>query len=188
MNESLTNLITTSDVPDLIKVAEFARKEFGGELSIQPQLRNRNKKLIKVDLVLDRGKKHSKGIMDHLAVKMFKAYSEDVTFIKVIDGTAGRGEVLDFFDILKTFGKYAHNKEDTDIFPYFPAKAVIIAQDYSPTVFEELESLPKFKGKTNIPGTHVSPDAAMKGTPKAVKCFIELWKWYDTTYPERIFS
>ena len=187
-NEVLTKLIDQSEIPFLIKTAEFAQKEFGGELSIQPQLKNRDGKLIKVDLVVDRGKKRSHGVMDHLTVIIFNAYSEVISFIIVIDGTAGRGEVLDFLDILKTFGKLTHHKENADEFPYFPAMAVIIANDFSPTVYEELKILPKFKGKANIPGTHVSPDAAMRGTPKSVKCFIELWKWHDNAYPERIFS
>ena len=76
---------------------------------------------------------------------------------------------------------------EDDVFPYFPAKAIIIAKDYSPTVFDEIENLPKFSGKMGIPGTHISPDAGMKGAPAVMKCFVELWKWFDNgKYPVQI--
>ncbi|MFW9993696.1 MAG: hypothetical protein ACFFD4_16740 [Candidatus Odinarchaeota archaeon] len=185
---TLEKLLTKKTVPFIIKTAEFAQKEFGGKLSIQPVLKNNNREDIKIDLLLDRGEKKRVKLMGKLATKMIKAFSEDVTFVKVIEGTAGRGEVMDFLDSLKTFGKLRTDKEHPEIYPYFPARAVVIAHDYSPTVFEQLRDLHRHKKKACIPGTHIAPDAAMHGSPAAVKCFVELWKWYDDRYPERIFN
>jgi hypothetical protein len=119
---------------------------------------------------------------------MLKSFSANVTFIKVIDSVAGKSEVLDFIDSLKTFGKLRHKNDNENEFPYFPSKAIVIARDYSPTLMDELEKLPRFSNKAAIPGTHISPDAGMMGAPSAMKCFIEVWKWNDSGYPERIFN
>lgn len=181
-------VLTENETPYLISVAEFVKKEFGGELSIKPSFKNNDGKLVTIDLLSDRGRKKHQGLMGGLATKMFRSVSEDVTFVKVIDSTAGRGEVLDFFDLLKTFGRTRAKKIAEDVFPYFPSKAVVIARDYSPTLFDDIEKLPKFGGKTGIAGTHISPDAGMMGAPASMKCFIELWKWNDDKYPERILN
>ena len=181
-------ILSISETPFLISVAEFVKKEFGGDLSIKPSFKNNNGTNITIDLLSDRGKKTRQGIIGGLATRLLKSFSADITFIKVIESTAGRGEVFDFIDILKTFGKLRNNNQDENVFPYFPSKAVIIARDFSPTIFDELQALPKFNGKIGIPGTHIAPDAGLKGTPASMKCFIELWKWYDDKYPERILS
>ncbi|MFX0063537.1 MAG: hypothetical protein ACFFC7_15290 [Candidatus Hermodarchaeota archaeon] len=51
----IDQIIKEKEVPFLIRVAEFAQKEFGGQLSVQPQLKNRHGNYHKIDLVLDRG-------------------------------------------------------------------------------------------------------------------------------------
>ncbi|MFX0063535.1 MAG: hypothetical protein ACFFC7_15280 [Candidatus Hermodarchaeota archaeon] len=112
-----------------------------------------------------------------------KSFSEEVTFVKLIDGTARRGEIKDFLDLLTTYGRLRTRKAEEEEFPYFPAKAAIIARDYSPTVQEEIDKLPKHKTKTAIPGTHIAFDASMVSS---AKCFIELWKWHDDKYPELV--
>lgn len=181
-DEILDQLNNEKTVPFIISSANFAKKEFGGELSIQPILINRDKSEVKIDLVLDRGKK--KGF----ATKLIKSFSEDVTFVKTVDGVAGRGEIQDFLDILKTFGHLSSRNLDDDEFPYFPARAVVIAKDFSPTVSDVTSKLARHKGKAVIPGTHIAFDAGMKGSPSMAKCFIELWKWKTNGYPERILS
>ena len=186
--EVVGQILAEEDVPYLIKVAEFVKKEFGGELSIKPSFKNNNDKVITIDLLSDRGRKQHQGLTGGLATRMFKSFSEDITFVKVIDSTAGRGEVLDFFDILKTFGRTRAKKITDDIFPYFPSKAIVVARDFSPTLFDEITKFPKFGGKTGVAGTHISPDAGMVGAPSSMKCFIELWKWNDDKYPERILN
>lgn len=187
-SSEVDKVLAENETPYLISVAEFVKKEFGGELSIKPSFKNNNGKVVTIDLLSNRGRKKHQGLMGGIAAKMFKSYSEDVTFVKVIDSTAGRGEVMDFFDLLKTFGKTRTKNLDDDVFPYFPAKAVVIARDYSPTLFEDIKTFPKFGGKTGIAGTHISPDAGMMGAPSSMKCFIELWKWNDDKYPERILN
>ena len=184
----IIQILAEKGTPFLISVAEFVKKEFGGNLSIKPSFKNNEGKLVTVDLLSDRGRKQHQGLTGGLATRMFKSFSEDVTFVKVIDSTAGRGEVLDFFEILKTFGRTRAKKIEEDVFPYFPSKAIVIARDFSPTLFEEISKFPKFSGKTGIAGTHISPDAGMVGAPASMKCFIELWKWDDNKYPERILN
>ena len=185
--DSIEKVLSLNETDFLISVSEFVKKEFGGDISIKASLINNNGKKITIDIISDRGNKKHKGLMGSLATKMMKSFSEDVTFVKVIESTAGRGEVLDFLDNLKTFGRMRQKSIDEGVFPYFPAKAVIIARDYSPTVFDEIDKLPKFGGKMGIPGTHISPDAGMIGAPREMKCFIELWQWSDSdTYPTRI--
>ncbi|MCY3414422.1 MAG: hypothetical protein INQ03_22435 [Candidatus Heimdallarchaeota archaeon] len=181
-DDIIDELNNRDDIPFIIPVSEFAKKEFGGELSIQPKLINRDKKEVVVDLILDRGKK--KGLFS----KLVKSFSEDVTFAKVIDGIGGRGEIQDFLDQLKTFGALRSKTIDDDEYPFYPSRGVIIARDYSPTVDEVLDKLDRTKGKANLPGTHIAFDAGMPGAPSAAKCFIELWKWKDDGYPERIFN
>ncbi|MFX0092661.1 MAG: hypothetical protein ACFFBD_12935 [Candidatus Hodarchaeota archaeon] len=175
----LEQIIHERDIPFLIRVAKFAQKEFGGKLSLQPQLKNRLGDTHKIDLVLDRGIKKG-GIVTKMA-RYVKSFSEEVTFVKVIDGTAGRGEIKDFLDLLTTYGRLHTSKDDE--FPYFPAKAAVVARDYSPTVKEEMNKLPKHKNKLAIPGIHIAPDARMTAS---AKCFIELWKWHDDKYPELV--
>lgn len=181
-------ILTEEDTPFLISVAEFVKKEFGGELSVKPTFKNNNGKVITLDMITDRGRKQHQGLFGGLATHMMRSFSEDVTFVKVVETTAGRGEVLDFLDLIRTFGKLRTKNLEEDVFRYFPAKAIVIARDFSPTVFDEIEKLPKYGGKAGIPGTHISPDAGMKGAPNSMKCFVELWKWQDNKYPERIFS
>ena len=76
--------------------------------------------------------------------------------------------------------------DSTEEYPFFPARVAIIAHDYSPTVFEEVEKLPRYKGKAAIPGDHVTRKAKVKRFPDTARCFIEFWKWKDD-YPERVF-
>ncbi len=187
-SSQVNKILSQKDTPYLIQVAEFVKKEFGGDLSIRPSFKNNDGKLVTIDLLSDRGRKKHQGLMGGIATKMFKSYSEDVTFIKAIDSTAGRGEVMDFFDLLKTFGRTRTKNLEEEVFPYFPAKAVVIARDYSPTLFDDIKNFPKFGGKTGIAGTHISPDAGMIGAPSSMKCFIELWKWNDDKYPDRILN
>ncbi len=180
--EILDEMDKESNVPFLISVANFSKKEFGGELSVEPVLINRDHKEVKIDLILDKGKK--KGLVS----KFIKSFSGDVTFVKVIEGTAGRGEVKEFLDILKTFGKLRSKNSSEKEYPYYPARAVVVANDFSPAIDEITDGFARHKGKANIPGTHIAPDAGMKGVPSSAKCFVEFWKWIPGSYPERIFS
>lgn len=191
-SEKLEEILKEKEVPLLLQAVEFAKKEFGGQVSIRPELKVGHGKTVVIDIVVDRGKKKAASILDKLVQKVWAAFSEDITFIKVIDGVAGRGEVVDFIESLKSFGDeslrgFHENKGHvSEEFPYFPAQAAIIARDYSSTVFEEVEKLQRVDGKAYIPGVHVTWGARGKRFPVSSKCFIELWKWKQD-YPERVF-
>ncbi|MFX0094038.1 MAG: hypothetical protein ACFFBD_20030 [Candidatus Hodarchaeota archaeon] len=186
-SEKLNEIIKKEEVPFLLQAAEFAKKEFGGEVSIRPTLKvreDRGGKTATIDIIVDRGEKKGESFGTRAVKRRWIAFSEDITFIKVVDGVAGRGEVIDFFDSLKGFGD---DKDDTtEEYPYFPARAVVVARDYSPTVFEEVEKLTRHKGKAVITGDHITWRARIGSFPDAGKCFIELWKWKED-YPERMF-
>lgn len=183
----LAILEAESNIPFAIKVAEFAAKEFGGEISLHTKVMSNEQQLIEIDLIANRGEKKSGSIRDKGLRKMFVAYSGDVIFAKIIDGTAGKGEIVDFLQSMQLFGKKPR-QSDLEIFPYFPAKAVIIARDYSPTVFEALDKFQKRGGKTFIAGSHIAASTHVKFSPDTSKCFVELWKWYDDAYPERVYK
>lgn len=185
-NDDFQKILSDKQTPFLISVAEFVKKEFGGDISITPALKNNKGDSITIDLISDRGKKKHQGFFGTMATRMMKSFSEEVNFVKVIDGTAGRGEVVEYLEVLKTFGRLRNKKSEEGVFPFFPAKAVVIARDFSPTVIEEINKLPKFGKKIGIPGTHISPDAGMPGAPASMKCFIELWQWNDSKYPDLI--
>lgn len=176
-----------SDIPFDIKVAEFVKKEFGENISYQPKLKNNEEKFITIDLLVDNGSNIS-GLRNKVISRVHKSFSRDTTFIKVIDGVAGRAESKQFLDLIKTFGARFSGPKDPEIFGYFPRKAVIIARNYSPTVFEELDNLKRHSTKAFIPATHILPTAGAHSAPDDMKCYVELWKWKDDSYPERIFS
>jgi hypothetical protein len=188
----LDEILKEKEVPFLLQAAEFAKKEFGGEVSIRPQLKVKHGKTMAIDIVVDRGKKNPEGVLNRIVQRRWKAFTEDVTFVKVIDGIAGRGETLDFIDSLKNVGEesltlpHIRKESASDEFLYFPARAAVIARDYSPTVFEEMIKLQRCEGKACISGDHITRQAKGKRFPESAKCFVELWKWREG-YPQRVF-
>ncbi len=175
-----------NEIPFDIKVAEFVKKEFGENISYQPKLKNNEGKYITIDLLVDNGSKNS-GFRNKFISRVHKSFSRDTTFVKVIDGIAGRAESLQFLDSIKTFGSRFSGPKDTETYAYFPRKSIIIARDYSPTLLEELD-FKKHAGKSFIPATHILPTAGAHTAPDDMRCYVELWKWSEESYPERIFS
>ncbi|MFW9919593.1 MAG: hypothetical protein ACFFED_08340 [Candidatus Thorarchaeota archaeon] len=186
----MTELLQRKEIPFLIRVANFARKEIGGDVSVRPRLKTRSGTYDTVDLLVEYGEKSKRGgIRDRLIQKHLRVFSEEVIFVKTVDGTAGKGEVMKFIESMKNYGTWRREEETMDdVFPYFPSRAVIVARDYSPTVFEGLEGLDRIDSKSYIAPDHLFPTFGTKMAPKTTKCFIELWKWHDDKYPERIFS
>ena len=179
-------LLNEIDVPFIIKVAEFAKKEFGGSVSVQPKLKDKKGEIITtIDVMVDRGKKRiEKGIRNKLISKLHKAFSEDITFVKAIPATAGRGEVQDFLDLIDKFGGPFSSDTQEEGFRFFPSRVAIIAFDFSPTIKEILEKLPKDNSGVYIGATHVIPTANFSAAPKILKCYIEFWLWHNDKYPE----
>lgn len=172
-------------VPFLVQVAEFAKKEFRGDVAVQPTIPTRDGGRTTIDVVVDGGKKRDMGLRSRMLMRMEAAFAEDVTFVKAIDGTAGRGEVLEYLESLRLFGD--DGDDNTEEYSYFPHRAVVVARDYSPTVMEELEKLERRNGKFFVKGTHISKRMKAKWAPDASRCYIELWKWGEP-YPERVFN
>lgn len=185
---TLTEILNKGQVPFIIQVAEFARKEYGGKVAVQPQLKQADGVEVTLDLVVDRGEKSGGSIRDKIVKRHFKAFSADVTFLKVVDGTAGRGEVEEFLEQTQKFGFREAVGEEDDRFPYFPNRAVVVAKAFSTTVFESLEQLQRQEGKAYIAGTHIIPTAKLRASPKTFRCFVEVWKWNEASYPERVFK
>jgi len=183
--KDLEEILKETQTPFIIKVAKFIKKEYGGELSITPILTTKTGKKVKIDIISDRGKKKPEHLRAKIVTKLFKGFTEDVVFVKVIEGVAGKGEVQEFIELMQEFGIKKEEGQDTEVFPYFPSYCVIVAEDFSPTVKEYLDTLEKEDGKPYIPGTHINRFASLKTAPDIEKCFIELWKW-ETPYPIKL--
>ncbi|TXT54348.1 MAG: hypothetical protein BAJATHORv1_70048 [Candidatus Thorarchaeota archaeon] len=186
----VSETLKENEVPFIFRVANFAKKEIGGDVSIRPSLKTRDGDYEIIDILVDYGDKTKKGgLRDRIIQKHLRVFSTEIIFIKAIDDTAGRGEVMKFLESLKNYGIWRREEEDLDdVFPYFPSKAVVVARDYSPTVFEGVRELDKVDDKTYIAPDHLSFTLGSRRAPKTTKCFVELWKWYDNKYPERVFD
>ncbi len=185
----IDDIVMRNEQPFLVRVAIFAQKEMGGNISVQPLLRTQEGEDIQIDVVVDFGERRDKGgIGGRIIHSRTKAFSKELTFIKVVDGTAGRGEVIEFIETVQRFGTTHRAKGEEGTFPFFPSRAAIVARDFSPTVFEELEKLEKIKGKTFVAPSYAPRPFRHKRAPMLMKCLIELWKWHDSKYPERIFD
>jgi len=184
----LEHLISDETVPFLAKASEFVRKEYGGELAIESIAVDINGDPQKIDIIAHRGEKKPKSFRDVIAKRLVKGFSEDVSFIKVIDGIGGKQEVIDFINSMDKFGKRTVSTEDGK-FPYFPAHCIVIARDYSPTLLDALKEYPTRSGKAFIGGSHLISTSSSKFSPNATKCYIEIWKWEESSaYPSIYFS
>lgn len=185
----VNNILKESEVPFLVEVVDFVKKEYGGDLAIESTVQNLSNERVKIDIISDRGDKKPKSFRDRFVKRTLKGFSEDVVFFKVIDGIAGKNEVISFIESMKTYGT-RQGESSEGVFPYFPSKCVIIARGYSPTIMEEMEKYPKRSDKAFIGPSHImGHPGATKATPSALKCFIELWKWQEgKNFPEIFFS
>ena len=177
----------TKNIPYMIQVVEFVKKEFRGNISYQPKIKNKDGKIIPVDLLIDNGKANSR-TNGKLLSKFHKPFSRETTFIKVFNSTIGRAEVTQFIDSVKTLGLNSSDVEDPEIYGYFPKKVPIIVRDFSPTVLEEVGKLKRFKNKAYFTPSHKSEMMGHGHMKRKGICLVELWKWDDTTYPVRNFS
>ncbi len=173
-------IIALGQVPFHIEVLDFIKKQFGDRISVRPTLYGRDGNPHVIDIIVEKGKKRG-SIYDKLAMRLFRAFSQDLIFINFFEGKAKDEEVLTFIQSLKLFGAKDHELEKRpEIFPYFPSSAVIIAEEYSPAIINTLSAIiPKEKEQFYIGATHLAPTADLKFTPKAARCSIELWKWKE---------
>ena len=175
------------DIPFIIRVAEFVKKEFGDNISYNPKLKNNNGKYITIDLLVDNGEKIS-GFKNKVATKFHKSFSKETIFIKSVDGVAGRAEVKQFLDLSQTFGGRFSGSSDPEVYNFFPRKMVVVAKEFSPTVFEDLKTLKKHNNKSFIPASHILPTASAHSAPEPMHCYVECWQWQNSGYPKLIFS
>jgi hypothetical protein len=165
--------------PFISRVSEFIMNQYGGEVSIKPRLMKRDGSQGVVDLLIDSRLKKEDGDGSSM-------FGENYGFVKVADNRIGRVQVIDFMDTLGNFGVLSMHKDEMVLQPYFPSKAVIVAREFDPGVFEYLKKLPSDKDRRFIDGAYVFAGLKLKGIPKETRCFVELWKWQDDIAPERV--
>ncbi|MHA1949304.1 MAG: hypothetical protein ACXAAO_02700 [Candidatus Thorarchaeota archaeon] len=165
--------------PFISRVSEFILNQYGGEVLIGPRLMRRDGSQGVVDLLMDSRtkKEHGNGT---------SMFGENYGFVKTSDSRIGRVQVIEFIDSLDNFGVLSMQKDEMVLQPYFPSKAVIVAREFDPPVFDYLRKLPSEKGLKYVDGAYVFAGLKMKGIPKETRCFVELWQWHDDKAPERI--
>ncbi len=165
--------------PFISRVSEFILNHYGGEVLIRPRLMRRDGSQGVVDLLMDSRSKKETGNGKRM-------FGENYGFIKASDSRIGRVQVIEFIDSLDNFGVLSMQKDEMVLQPYFPSKAVIVAREFDPPVFDYLRKLPSEKGLKYVDGAYVFAGLKMKGVPKETRCFVELWQWHDDKAPERI--
>jgi hypothetical protein len=174
--------------PFLRRVADFVYEEYGGEISINPRLMRRNGADVEglVDIVLRKGGKEQDNDKDISLDKLFELLSKNFIFIKVIDGIAGRANIMDFVDSVSGFGTRIWSKGELEFIPYLPTNAVIVARTYSDSAYEYIERLPSSGDTIYIDSTHAFVGSILKKIPKDTMCELDLWRWRDSAIPEKI--
>ncbi len=189
-SEELNKILHAKEESFLLKVAKWAKKEFGGELQLNTVLLPREgAQKLKVDILLDRGEISPKKIQDKISLKRFQVLKKDIIFIKVIDGIVGRGEVKDFIEKVQQFGHLETDNLNENIFPYFPKMVVICGRDFSDTVYDLTDELYKVKNNKHY---FLSKYLNIKlisqlGILDTLNAWVEYWKWKEP-YPERVFK
>lgn len=174
--------------PFLRRVADFCYDQYGGEISINPRLMRRNGADVEglVDIVLRKGGKEQDNHKDSSLDKLSELLSKNFIFVKVIDGIAGRANIMDFVDSVSSFGTRVWVKGKLEFIPYLPTNAVIVARTFSDSAYEYIERLPSSVDKIFIDGTHAFVGSVLKKLPKETSCELDLWRWRDSASPERV--
>ena len=166
--------------PFISRVSEFILNHYGGEVSIRPRLMKRDGSQGVVDLLMD---SRTKRDFNEMGAGMF---GENYGFVKVADSRIGRVQIIDFIDSLDNFGVLSMHKDEMQLQPYFPSKAVIVAREFDPAAFDYLRKLPSDKKGKYVDGAYVFAGLKMKGIPKETRCFVDLWQWQDDQAPKPI--
>ncbi len=172
--------LSRSRNPFLRRVAGFARKEYGGAVSIGTQLMRRDGSDEIIDLLVDNGVKSKNNGNGPYSV----LFNQDVTVLKVVDGCADRGDIMDFVEAASNLGLRVIKKDEMKILPYPPSRAAIVARDFEPTAIQQAMSLPIEEGVIHIDISHIFKD--IKKAPKEAHFSLELWRWNDDREPDKI--
>ncbi len=166
--------------PFLRRVAAFARSEYNGAVSIGPQLMKRDGTDAIIDILVDNGCKQSSETNGKHSV----VFNQDVSIFKVVDGTVDRGEILDFVDLAANLGMLIVKKDEMEIIPYAPHRAIIVGRDFASSGLKEVMSMPYVDERIDLDFSHIYK--GIKGAPKEAICHFELWKWNDEREPDKI--
>ena len=164
--------------PFVSQVSGFVQEKYGGEISIAARLFRRDGGQGTVDVLIDTSSKENSAIGGSL-------FGQHYIFVKAVEGTLGRIDLIDFVDSLERFGVRYMSKDEFVFRPYFPSRAVIVARNFDE---ESLQFLEKYthKGKTYVDGAHIYAGLKIKDIPKETRCFVDLWAWGDDATPEQI--
>ena len=77
-------------------------------------------------------------------------------------------------------------KGNLEFIPYFPSRALIVAREYTPQVFEFLKKLRTDGQGHYIDGSHIFAHHKMKGIEKNPKCYVDVLQWHDNGEPNEI--
>ncbi|NWF95143.1 MAG: hypothetical protein HXY34_03290 [Candidatus Thorarchaeota archaeon] len=171
--------------PFLNRVAEFAHKEYGGEVSIRARLMTKSGSEGVIDVMVN----HSERIEDDGRHRQEESattmLSRNLIFIRAIDDMASKGAVIDFIDAVDSYGAMIVKRDRLEFTPYYPKKAVVVARDYASDVSEFISRLPKEENRPYIDDGHVVLGIKTLAA-RQTRCFVELWIWRDNAYPEKI--
>ncbi len=166
--------------PFLTRVSEFIQNQYPGEVTVRPNLMQRDGSQGSVDILIDTGK--SGASSGHSTEK----FGENYSFVKVLDSMVGRVHIIDFIDSLDNFAVLAMKKDEMILKPYFPARAVIFGREYESAAIDFLKKLPKSNIGRYIDGAYIYAGLKLKGIPKETRCVVDVWKWHDDIDPEQV--
>ena len=161
--------------PFISRVASFVHGKYGGSISIKPRVMRESGAEYAIDMIVNLGTNggSNPGNVAHAA------YMESNIFCRIAQGKIPRGEVMDFLDILDSFGVRIVKKGEMVFVPFFPTRAAIIAHEISSDVREYLGRLPKKDETLYVDGSHVFAGRKLKGAPKNPKCYVDVYEWHD---------
>ncbi|HUY00980.1 MAG TPA: hypothetical protein VMV49_15565 [Candidatus Deferrimicrobium sp.] len=193
-NEKISLILQKEKDSFVVQVAQWAAKEFGGEIHIDEKLLTSSDQEFLVNIIIDRGMLQDIKFREKIISKVHKGYNRDLIFLKVIDDIVGLKDAEEYIESCKDLGFECHQKDRCDhYFDYFPSKIIIIAREFAPPAIEKIHQLTYFHKKENnhfiisncLPRHTRNP--TKNGKIKMFQCQVELWIW-KVPYPERFFS
>ncbi len=171
--------------PFLSRVSVYVHEKYGGEISIKPRLMKESGAEGTMDMVVDLGIRYNPGSNGH-GKSAGTAYSDSYVFCKVSEGLLSKGEVMEFVDSIDGFGIRSMKKGNLEFIPYFPSRALIVAREYTPQVFDFLKKMKEDANGYYIDGSHIFAEHKVKGAEKNPKCYIDVLQWHESGEPEEI--
>ncbi len=166
--------------PFISRIANFVHEKYGGSISIKPRLMKEIGAESTIDMLVNFGIRYDDDDESPNSSRLaHEAYSKSNIFCKVSEGRMSKEEVMEFLDLLDSFGIRVIKKGKMIFVPYFPTRAVIIAREIPDEVREHLDKLPKEEGALFVDGSHIFAGRGNRGTPKNHKCYVDVYEWHD---------